>query len=136
MKRTLLVTAFLLAGFLAYAQNGQEEAKATGATLDLVDKTYEFGEIIQGAKVEYTFKFTNNGSQPLIISNVRTTCGCTVPKWPREPIAPGEGGEIFVVFNSAGKSGAQNKVITILSNASEQGTKVLLKGNVKLPEQN
>lgn len=133
MKKTILVTTFLLAGLLANAQ--EEKEAAAGATLIFAEKTFEFGEIQQGDKVEHTFSFENTGNQPLIISNVRTTCGCTVPKWPREPIAPGESGEIFVVFNSAGKSGAQSKVITVLSNAADNGTKVLLKGTVKIPEQ-
>ena len=72
----------------------------------------------------------------MIISNVLTTCGCTVPEWPREPIPPGAAGKIDVVFNSANKSGVQNKVITILSNAKEGRTKLTLYGNVKTGDAN
>src|SRR6476661_3613110 len=66
-------------------------------------ETYDFGEISQGEKVSYDFKFTNTGKSPLIVSNTTATCGCTVPEPPKEPIAPGATGIIHVVFDSAGK---------------------------------
>jgi hypothetical protein len=97
---------------------------------------YQFGEITQGDKVNHVFKFTNEGDAPLKIDNARASCGCTVPEWPKDPILPGETGEIKVVFNSAGKSGMQNKSITITTNQGDQPARVYLKGNVKLPSQN
>lgn len=90
----------------------------------------DFGEITQGTKVEHTFKFTNTGTEVLRISNVAATCGCTVPKWPKEPVAPGKTGEIKVSFNSAGKMGKQRSVVRIYSNASEPIEKVTLISNV------
>jgi len=80
---------------------------------------YNFDEIIQGEKVEHTFIFKNIGNAPLIINNVLSTCGCTVPQWPKEPIMPEEEGMIKVVFDSTSKIGRQNKVITIRSNSKE-----------------
>lgn len=109
-----------------------EEAAAKPAMTFEV-KEYDFGEIMQGDKVEYVFKFTNTGNAPLIISNARASCGCTVPEWPKEPIPPGDTGEIDVVFNSAGKSGRQTKSIRISTNIGDQPEVVYLKGNVKLP---
>lgn len=95
---------------------------------------YNFGEINQGDKVSYTFKFQNTGNAPLIISNARASCGCTVPEWPKEPVAPGASGKIDVVFNSAGKSGQQTKSITITTNIEDQPQQqVYLKGMVNVP---
>lgn len=80
--------------------------------------THDFGDITQGEKVEHTFKFTNTGSEPLVITNVEVTCGCTTPKgWPRDPINPGGKGEITVQFDSTHKIGRQNKVATVISNS-------------------
>jgi hypothetical protein len=89
---------------------------------------HNFGDIHQGDVVTHVFKFKNTGKAPLIISNVLVTCGCTVPVWPKEPIMPGKKGEITATFNSAGKMGAQNKVITIQSNAPQ--TTVTIVSNI------
>ena len=94
---------------------------------------YDFGTIKQGDKVTYDFTFTNTGKDPLIISEAHGSCGCTVPQWPKEPIAKGGKGTIHVEFNSTGKMGMQDKTVTITSNA-KSGQKVLhLKGNVEAP---
>jgi archaellum component FlaG (FlaF/FlaG flagellin family) len=92
---------------------------------------YEFGEIKQGEKVSYTFKFKNIGKTPLIITNASATCGCTQPEYQKEPIKPGEEGTIQVTFNSAGKEGLQDKVVTITSNANPAFEQLHLVGNVK-----
>ena len=86
----------------------------------------------QGDKVEEVFKFTNTGNEPLIITNVQVTCGCTTPKgWPRDPIAPGGKGELTIAFASAGKMGRQNKVVTIVSNAANaDGAQISFTANV------
>jgi len=94
-----------------------------GAELTWEKGTHDFGEIAPNAKVEHTFKFTNTGNEPLIITNVQPSCGCTLPKsWPRDPIMPGGSGEIVIAFNSAGKSGKQEKVTMIVSNATNEGS--------------
>jgi hypothetical protein len=94
---------------------------------------YNFGTIKQGDKVTYDFKFNNSGKDALVISEAHGSCGCTVPEWPKEPIAKGSAGKIHVEFNSAGKQGMQDKTVTITSNA-KGGQKVLhLKGNVEAP---
>jgi hypothetical protein len=95
---------------------------------------YDFGVIKQGESVKYNFKFVNEGKTPLIITNATATCGCTIPDSPTEPIKPGESGEIKVVFNSAGKEGMQDKIITITSNASPEAEKLHLVGEVKLKQ--
>jgi hypothetical protein len=95
---------------------------------------HDFGNIKSGDKVRFSFGFTNTGKSDLIIGDARGSCGCTVPNFPTEPIAPGDTGSIQVVFNSRGKSGVQNKSITVLTNC-EPATKVLtIKANVKPTE--
>lgn len=92
---------------------------------------YNFGTIKQGDKVTYDFNFQNAGKEPLVITEAHGSCGCTVPSWPKEPVAKGGKGIIHVEFNSTGKIGMQDKTVTITSNAKE-GAKVLhLKGNVE-----
>lgn len=103
-----------------------------GAQISWDKSNYDFGEVRQGEKVEYTFKFHNTGDQPLMITNVTTQCGCTAPKgWPRDPVLPGDRGEITLVFDSTGKFGRVNKVATVMSNAvNKDGAQVLLSGNI------
>lgn len=125
-KIALLFSVFTLA--LVFSAAAQEQAN--GAVISFEEKSKDFGDITQGDKVSHTFTLTNSGASPLIISNVAATCGCTVPKWPKEPIAPGAKAEIQVSFNSAGKMGKQNSVVRIYSNASEPIEKVSLISNV------
>ncbi|WP_421938887.1 DUF1573 domain-containing protein [Pedobacter sp.] len=91
---------------------------------------FDFGKIVQGESVQHEFKLKNTGKSPLIVSNATATCGCTVPQVPGEPILPGKEGVIKVIFNSEGKMGMQDKVITVTSNASEKVTTVHLVGEV------
>lgn len=117
----------LFALVIAFQANAQSD---TGAVIKFKEKEVDFGDIKQGDKVSHTFELTNTGTTPLIISNVAATCGCTVPSWPKEPVAPGATAKIQVSFNSAGKMGAQNSVVRIYSNASEPIEKISLKSNV------
>ena len=93
-------------------------------------ESHDFGKIKQGDKVSYDFKFTNNGKSPLIITDAVASCGCTTPEWPKAPVKPGESGLIKVVFNSAGKSGLQDKQITITANTVPAQNMVHLIGEV------
>ncbi|MFN4000361.1 DUF1573 domain-containing protein [Algoriphagus sp.] len=130
-KLGLLFSMFAFA--LVFHANAQEQA--AGAVITFKENSIDFGDIVQGAKVEHTFTLTNSGTAPLVISNVAATCGCTVPSWPKEPVAPGKSAEIKVSFNSTGKMGKQNSVVRIYSNASEPIEKVSLISNV-LPKTN
>jgi hypothetical protein len=80
------------------------------------EENHDFGSIEEGVIAKYDFEFTNTGDAPLIITNASGSCGCTVPSWPREPIAPGETGKIHVEFNSNGRTGNQTKTVTLSSN--------------------
>lgn len=92
--------------------------------------THDFGKITQGDKVTYKFNFTNTGKSPLIITNAVASCGCTKPEWPTGPINPGASGQISVTFNSAGKVGLQDKMITITANTNTPQNAVHLVGEV------
>lgn len=95
------------------------------------DKTvHDFGTINPGDVVNTTFQFQNEGDSPLIITNVDVTCGCTTPKYPKQPIAPGKSADIEVGFNSKGKSGNFYKAITIHSNAPDSPTRIFIKGTI------
>ena len=93
---------------------------------------HDFGTITEGEEVAYSFKFKNEGVAPLVISDARGSCGCTVPQWPKEPIPPGEEGKIDVVFNSKGKKGNQRKSVTLTANTwPQEKTVVYIKGKVE-----
>ncbi len=77
---------------------------------------YDFGKIKEGDIVEHIFKFKNTGKAPLMITSATGSCGCTVPKWPKDPVLPGETGEIKVAFDTKGRSGSEEKEVYILAN--------------------
>lgn len=136
MKKILLLSATLFLGCVAMAQTKTAttatttEATTSKAKIEFADKSKDFGDIFQGDKVSHVFKFKNTGTEPLVLSNVITSCGCTATQWPKEPIAPGAEAEINATFNSAGKMGKQNKVITVVSNSSEGSARVSIISNV------
>ena len=107
-----------------------ETAPADAAAFKFQKESFDFGQITDGEKVSYDFKFTNIGKSPLIITSATATCGCTVPDYPKEPIAPGADGVIKVVFDSSGKPGMQNKVVTITANTNPEITQLNILGNV------
>ncbi|AKQ45691.1 hypothetical protein TH63_08565 [Rufibacter radiotolerans] len=105
-------------------------APVVGPSLQFEEQKFDFGDIKPGDVVEHTFKFTNNGTLPLIIANVKTTCGCTATSFPKAPVMPGETASITARFNSAGKRGQQNKVITVESNAVQGSSQVIIATNI------
>jgi hypothetical protein len=143
MKKLFLacVAASML---MACNQADKKEAKGADSTatdkapayygdepfLKFEEEAHDFGKITEGDSVVYQFKFKNVGKSPVIITNATASCGCTVPKWPKEPILPGKSGTIDVVFNSAGKVGLQDKMITITSNMNPPQSVVRLIGEV------
>lgn len=91
---------------------------------------YDFGTIVEGAVIDGVFKVTNKGKVDLIISKVQPSCGCTTPDWTKDPIKPGETGEIKFSFNSNGRVGKQNKSITVVSNTEKMTEIIRLTGTV------
>lgn len=91
---------------------------------------HDFGQIFQGEKVSYIFKFKNIGSADLVIKSAAASCGCTVPKFPRDPLAPGESGEIEVIFDSSGRHGKQLKTITVWTNVNDEQLKLKITAEI------
>ena len=83
--------------------------------ITFAEKEFDFGTITQGTNVEHVFKFTNTGDAPLVIVDAKSSCGCTVPEFPKTPVAPGEEGEMLVKFNGSGKNQV-SKTVTITAN--------------------
>ena len=94
------------------------QASDTGkAVITFVSLVHDFGKVNEGEKVGCIFSFRNTGTVPLIVTSAVTSCGCTVPKYERSPVAPGSDGSIEVVFDTSGRDGTQTKTITVQSNA-------------------
>lgn len=98
------------------AKERDSKIKMGGAKMKFEKTEHDFGTINEGDIVETIFKFTNSGKSELIITSAKATCGCTVPQWPKEPIMPGESGEIKVKFNSKRKPNLQQKRVTLITN--------------------
>ncbi len=124
MKKTVLM---LFVGLLSLGIYAQETAK-----IEFKSETIDYGEIEKGSDGVRVFEFTNTGNAPLVISSVKSSCGCTIPKKPEEPIMPGKTGKIEVKYDT-NRVGPIRKAITVTSNA-DTPTKVLkIKGNVNGP---
>lgn len=123
------IAVFLFLGLLTWGVSAQEKV----AKIEFKTETVDYGEIERGSDGVRVFEFTNTGEAPLIISKVSSSCGCTIPKKPEDPILPGETGEIQVKYDT-NRPGPIRKAITVLSNA-DTPTKILkIKGTVKSVE--
>lgn len=126
MKRTILATALLAVCAVLFAQQPV-------ITFEKTD--HDFGKINEAdGRVTTIFTFKNEGMAPLVLSNVRASCGCTTPTWTKTPIEPGQTGDITVTYNPNGRPGRFQKTVTITSNAKEATTRVYIKGEV-IPKQ-
>lgn len=104
------------------------------AKIQFVDQVFDYGTVKEGEVVEHSFKFKNVGVAPLTITKAKSTCGCTVPEFPKEAIAPGEEGEISVRFNTKGKSGRNKKPVNVTANTWPTVTTVHIDGTVEKDE--
>lgn len=100
------------------------------AKMEFESTIFDFGEVDEGAVIKHDFKFVNTGKVPLVIQNAHSTCGCTIPEWPKDVIAPGQSSVIKVEFNTKGKSEFQEKPVIITANTYPSVTKVFVKGMV------
>lgn len=119
MKKIILVAIVTLVSFAAQAQ----------AKIEFKSDTIDYGEIAKGSDGVRVFEFTNTGTEPLIISDVKSSCGCTVPEKPKDPIAPGKNGQIKVKYDT-NRVGPIRKTVTVYSNASEPIKALKIKGEV------
>jgi len=128
MKSLFLSLAVLAGSF--FVKSSVYAQPESGAKIEFVKETHDYGNVKYGANGTCTFEFKNTGNAPLIISKATGSCGCTVPSWPKEPIAPGAKGEITVKYDTK-RSGPISKSVTITSNAVNEPSKVIrIKGTV------
>ena len=141
MKKIILLSVALIVYSFINAQEGHEghdhakpiqhteKIDVVDATIDFESKVVDYGVIEHNADGARKFVFTNNGTEPLIIKNAKGSCGCTVPTWPREPIAPGTTAEIGVKY-ATNRVGKFTKTITLTTNASKKPVILTVKGEV------
>ena len=131
MKKLISTTVAMLAMLaISFSSSAQDVAVQSGAKITFTKEVHDYGEVKYGSNGYCTFTFKNTGNEPLILGKVKGSCSCTVPEWPKDPIAPGETGELKVKYNT-NKPGAINKSVTINSNAVNTPVKVIrIKGNV------
>ena len=114
------------------ATTAEPEVKPEGPlpAFSFEEEEFDFGDINQGDVVEHVFVFTNTGEAPLLITDAKATCGCTVPDYPKEPIAVGQTSQMKVRFDSKNKKGQQNKTVTITANTYPSETQIKIKAQV------
>ncbi len=112
------------------AETESPRSPSIPTTVEIIDSVFDFGKIAEGEVVEYSFRFKNNGTQPLIINNASASCGCTIPEKPEAPVKPGETSFIKVKFNSEGRPGTTHKTVTVTSNATPAFPELVMKGEV------
>jgi hypothetical protein len=140
MKNILLLVTITLGLFACTSNEGATAEERKNEFASLIDEpteitfetpTHNFGTVVDGDMVKHTFKFTNTGDKDLVLFSVNATCGCTVPEdWPKNPIAPGESGEIKVIFNSLNKVGAVNKTVNVEANTNPTVSRITIVGEV------
>ena len=118
--KQFFITILSLAGMIS----AQAQAPASKADIQFTDESHDFGNIHEGTQAAYEFKFKNTGTEPLVLTDVHASCGCTTPEWPKEPVAPGATAVIKAIYNSTGRPGQFSKSITVTSNAAS-GQKIL-----------
>ncbi|WP_215233696.1 DUF1573 domain-containing protein [Dyadobacter linearis] len=111
--------------------DSEKQASSKMPVFALLDSaSHDFGTVQEGAVVEHDFKFKNEGEYPLILNNISSSCGCTTPEWPKEPIGPNETSSIKVRFDTKNKTGPQVKTITVYANTEPAYSELRLKGIV------
>lgn len=119
-KNILFFFLFVLIGTAVHAQD---------PVITFTAKVHDFGQVKQGTPVTFDFAFKNTGKAPLFLSQPRSSCGCTIPSYPKEPIMPGQSGKISITFD-AEKAGEFSKQVTIISNAENSPETLVIKGVV------
>ncbi len=135
MKRFLLIYILAASFFtISCSQSGQPaEGQTEGAAIEFQTREHDYGTIPQGGDGTYEFVFRNTGKVPLVLNNVRSSCGCTVPEWPKKPIDKGEEGIIKVSYNTR-ITGSFSKSISVYSNAGDKPVVLIIKGKVEETE--
>ena len=134
MKNILYTLTLCLFAGIAFSQDAATAAPATaksGPAMQLASDVVDYGEILQNSDPVRKVKFTNTGTEPLIIKNAQGSCGCTIPSWPKEPIMPGETSEIEIHY-ATDRIGVIMKTVTVTTNEEGVSHVIQVKGNVKV----
>jgi hypothetical protein len=115
------------------SSSGSGTARKDLPIIQFEETVHDFGKITQGERVKYSFQFKNTGKSNLVVSNVSTTCGCTIADKPKDPIPPGGNGKIEVEFNSEGKKNIVERTITVVTNCEPNATSLTIKAEVIEP---
>jgi hypothetical protein len=130
MKKAFTTLMIAFVAVIALNKAAAQPEVTTGAKIEFDKEVHDYGTVKYDGNGECVFEFTNTGNAPLILSDAKGSCSCTVPEWPKEPIAPGAKGKITVKYNTK-NAGPINKSVTITSNAANDPVKVLrIKGTV------
>ena len=115
----------------ARSENGEK----SGPKIEFDKDVHDFGQIIQGEMISYSFHFTNTGSAPLLITDVKASCGCTIADFPREAVSPGKKAYVTVTFDSKGRRGFQSKQVTVLANTNPNTHTLKVTAEIIRPEE-
>ncbi len=134
-RKVFFISTIIIIALIFSCKNDKTLDKNTsknrGYPVIKFDTTFHhFGTLIQGEQASFTFKFKNTGTSSLIIKDAFSTCGCTVPDYSKEPVAPGGEGKVEVIFNSEGKRGLQFKTVTLKLNTEKKEKTLVIKANV------
>ena len=141
MKNIVIALSLMIFAFSGAMAQPAEEENPNAPKIEFVKLVHDYGTIYKNGDGNCEFEFTNTGKEPLILTNVKSSCGCTVPKWPRQPILPGKTDVIKVKYATT-RMGAINKSVTVTSNASNNKVVLRITGKVvaapveMMPEKN
>jgi hypothetical protein len=135
MKKMIFVSVFIMITMIGVKAQQPTTAAVDSSNMPVITFSklvHDYGTVTVNGNGECQFEFTNTGKEPLVLTNVRSSCGCTVPSWPREPILPGKTGNITVKYNTS-RAGVINKTVTVNSNARNPNVTLRITGNVVSP---
>ena len=116
----------------ADSETGTPLQNASGQAIIAFDTlSHDFGTIIEGEKIVYYFGYTNSGTGDLVVYSVEASCGCTTPDWNREPLVPGGRDRLKVIFDTSGRTGIQQKAVTVGSNAGNSPVRLAISAKIK-----
>ena len=132
MKRVIFLLGIML--LMAGAAKAQDAKTQSGPEIEFEEIVHDYGDVPYNGNGECEFRFTNTGNEPLLIQQPKSSCGCTIPSWPKEPVLPGESDVIKVTYRT-NRTGIINRTVTVTSNAINNSTVMLrIKGRVLEPD--
>jgi hypothetical protein len=135
LKTKVILISFILLSTVSCSEKSGKKPDRNASKIKFEKTNHDFGEIKYGGEASFDFKFSNTGKSPLILDNVRSTCGCTVPEWTREPVDVSNTGSIRVIYDTH-RVGAFSKTLIVYSNASNSPVRLFIEGRVLPFEEN